>query len=84
MQRKLIFLHFTITFLPKPQISSHFDHTEASAPHRGKWSAKKYAMQNNFGDPVGMFYFTAEYDEWSDKIFTRRAASDKGANKAEL
>jgi hypothetical protein len=37
-------------------------------------------MHNNFGDPVGMHYFTAEYDEWSDKIFTRKAKSHENAN----
>jgi hypothetical protein len=62
-------------FYGQIEISSHYDHTEASAPHRGKWSAKKYALANNFGDPVGVFYFTAEHDAtWSSKIFDRVVA----------
>jgi beta-1,4-mannosyl-glycoprotein beta-1,4-N-acetylglucosaminyltransferase len=61
--------------LIQQEISSHFDHSKESAPHRGKWSAKKYAIENNFGDPVGIFYFTSEHDPvWSAKIFDRVVA----------
>ena len=60
-------------FYGNVEISEHFLHTEDSAPHRAKWSAKKYALANNFGDPVGVFYFTAEHDAiWSARIFDRQ------------
>ena len=57
------------------------DNTAESAEFRPKWDARKFALKYNMGEPVGLTYFKAEYDEFSDRIFDlggKEASEERG------
>ena len=51
---------------------------------RAKWSARDFALKYNLGDPVGLKYFTAEYDAAADDIFNACTGAQESSTNKEL
>jgi hypothetical protein len=47
------------------------DSTSASGNRRADFDVRAFANKYNLGNPIGMNYFKALYDDFSDKIYER-------------